>query len=125
MADTRLGVQESGTPTHYIANAERANDNGDTVLFQQIEAPELMAILRRVAEGLNRFGAAFDATGRMYVALTNPAGTAQNVNAVQSGTWNITTLTNQAQMGGYLTNPIVFSQMQSAANFLRSGIVVS
>lgn len=128
MSDAVVGVQQATSPDRLIDNALYDNDDATPVYRQRVEDPEMMALLRLLVEGLSKFGAAFDANGRLVVRLTDAAGTAQSVNAVQSGTWNIatlTTLTDQSKMGGYLTNPMVFSQMQSAVNVLRAGIIVS
>lgn len=131
MADSRVGISEAATPTHYVDNTELVNDNGDTVQRQRIVSPEELAVQRQLLESLQRFGAAFDPQGRLFVRLTDSAGTAQAVSAAQSGTWNVgtvttvTTVAGITNLGGYAANPMVFSAMQAAANVLRAGIIVS
>lgn len=128
MADARIGIKAADTPTDYVDNSQVVNDLGQTVMRQRVEAPDLFAVETQLLELLGRMSTAFAADGRLMVKVTDQAGTVQNVNAVQSGTWNITTLTtltNQAQVGGYLANPTVFAQMQAACDQLYDRISVS
>lgn len=128
MADARIGIKAADTPTDYVDNSEIVNDLGQTVMRQRVEAPDLFAVETQLLELLGRMSTAFAADGRLMVKVTDQAGTVQNVNAVQSGTWNITTLTtltNQTQVGGYLANPTVFAQMSTACDQLYDRISVS
>lgn len=131
MADAVVGVQQATSPDRFIDNALYTNDDATPTYRQRVENPELMALMRQLLESLQRFGSGFDPAGRLVVRLTDMAGTAQIVNAAQSGTWNVgtvttvTTLTGQTNLGGYAANPVVFANMQSAANILRAGIAVS
>lgn len=128
MADGVVGVQQASAPDRLIDNNYLTNDDATPVYRQRVEDPELMALVRQMVEAFNRIGAGFDTSGRMFVRLTDAAGTAQNVNAVQSGTWNITTVTTVTgltQMGGYNANVIPAATLQEGYNALRSRITVS
>ena len=128
MADARIGIKAADTPTDYVDNSQVVNDLGQTVMRQRVEAPDLFAVETQLLELLGRMSTAFAADVRLMVKVTDQAGTVQNVNAVQSGTWNITTLTtltNQTQVGGYLANPTVFAQMSAACDQLYDRISVS
>ena len=128
MADGVVGVQQASAPDRLIDNNYLTNDDATPVYRQRVEDPELMALVRQMVEAFNRIGAGFDTSGRMFVRLTDAAGTAQNVNAVQSGTWNITTVTTVTgltQMGGYNTAAIPAAIMHDAFGSLRDRITVS
>lgn len=131
MADAVVGVKQAETPDRYIDNNVLTNDSAQTVYRQRVEDPEMMALIRQLLEGFNRMSTAWDSSGRMFVRLTDAAGTAQSVNAVQSGTWNIGTVTTVStattltQLGGVAANTVPYGIMQTAGNVLRPGIVVT
>jgi hypothetical protein len=56
------------------------------------------------------------------VSLDNAPAT---VAATQSGTWTLTTLTNQSQVGGYGANDQIPALMHLSADGLRRNITVS
>lgn len=128
MTDGIVAIQQSATPDRNIDNAVLTNDDGDTVYRQRVEDPELMALVRQMVESMNRLGAGFDASGRLFVRLTDAAGTAQAVSAAQSGTWNVgtvTTVTGITNLGGYPANAGIPSLMQVPVSTLRAQIVVT
>lgn len=128
MADGVVGVQQASAPDRFIDNNYLTNDGATPVYRQRVEDPELMALVRQMVEAFNRIGAGFDTSGRMFVRLTDAAGTAQSVNAVQSGTWNVatvTTVTGLTQMGGYNAAAIPAATMYQAFIGLRNRITVS
>lgn len=122
----KIGVGADGTAVDVSStNPMPVDVNGE--MIEAIEA------LRMAIASLTRtIGIAMpDTVGRLRVLAENP--TAANLNATvsgtitanQGGTWNIATLTNQTQVGGFNANDQIPALMQLNAGSLRRNISVT
>jgi hypothetical protein len=119
MSDSIVGIGEPGSPSKYVDNEERVNDNGDTVQRQRIAAPMLETLLSLARQPLKKLALALDpTTSRLRVAIESAAVTI-------TGVTTVTTVTNLAQIGGVAAGLDQYNSSKAAVAGLRSRITVT
>lgn len=122
----KIGVGADGT----AVDVSSTNPLPTAEVGEMIEAIE--ALRMAIASLTRTIGITMpDTLGRLRVLAENP--TAANLNATvsgtitanQGGTWNIATLTNQTQVGGFNANDQIPALMQLNAGSLRRNISVT
>jgi len=128
MSDSIVGIGEPGSPSKYVDNEERVNDNGDTVQRQRIAAPMLETLLSLARQPLKKLGLALDpATSRLRVAIESAAVTITGVTTVTtvSTVTTCASVTNLAQIGGVAAGLDQYNSSKAAVAGLRSRITVT
>lgn len=125
MSDSIVGIGEPGSPSKYVDNEQRTNDNGDTVQRQRIAAPMLETLVSLVRQPLKKLGLALDpATSRLRVAIESAAVTITGVTTVTTVT-TCASVTNVAQIGGVAAGLDQYNSSKAAVAGLRSRITVT
>lgn len=131
MADSKVGIAEPASPSKYVDNEQRTNDNGDTVQRQRIAAPMLETLVSLLRPSLKKLALSLDpATSRLRVAIESAAVTITGVTTVTTVTTcsTVTTcasVTNLAQIGGVPAGLDQYNSSKAAVAGLRSKITVT
>ena len=131
MSDSIVGIGEPGSPSKYVDNEQRTNDNGDTVQRQRIAAPMLETLVSLLRPSMKKLALALDpATSRLRVAIESAAVTITGVTTVTTVTTcsTVTTcasVTNLAQIGGVAAGLDQYNSSKAAVAGLRSRITVT
>lgn len=106
------------------ADASADNPLPVTAVAELMEAIETLRFA--VASLTKTIGYALpNALGQPIMEVRQATGANLVMNANQAGTWNITTLTNQTQVGGFSANDQIPSLMHMQADGLRANITVT
>ena len=103
MSDDRVGIQESGSPTHQVDGEEVVNDAGLSAFRQKVATPdvvEVLADMRRLLGILVGVAPAREpATSAARVAVQGTVPVSGSLTTITTVT-TTATLTNQVNLGG-------------------------